>query len=235
MIGIYKVENKINKKVYIGQSVNIKNRWESHKNNHNNANLKDFNTKFYKALRKYGIDNFSFEIVEECSKEKLDEREIYWIRYFDSFKNGYNSTIGGQIGNTIEENHPMTDLTNLQILELKKELKESKISEYELAKKYSISQSEISNINRGKRWSTIGDYSYPIRKLNQTGERNPRAIFTNEEVLEIRKQYVTLSGRKVYEKYKDRCSYTAFERILLGKTYTDVPIYKKSLKKWISL
>ena len=65
MIGIYKLTNKINNKVYIGQSINIENRFQQHKNNCLNENLKDYNTKFYRALRKYGVENFTFEIIEE--------------------------------------------------------------------------------------------------------------------------------------------------------------------------
>lgn len=46
-------------------------------------------------MNKYGISNFTFEIIEECDKQSLNEREIYWIEYYDSFHNGYNMTIGG--------------------------------------------------------------------------------------------------------------------------------------------
>lgn len=55
-------------------------------------------TKFYNALRKYGYKNFTFEVIEECSNDPaiLDERERYWIEFYDSYKNGYNSTLGGR-------------------------------------------------------------------------------------------------------------------------------------------
>ena len=46
-------------------------------------------------MRKYGIENFSFELIEECTQDELDDKEQYWIKYYDSFKNGYNNTIGG--------------------------------------------------------------------------------------------------------------------------------------------
>ena len=46
-------------------------------------------------MRKYGIENFTFSVIEECSQEQLNEREIYWIEYYDTYKNGYNSTLGG--------------------------------------------------------------------------------------------------------------------------------------------
>ena len=49
----------------------------------------------HKAIHKYGIENFEFSIVEECDKSLLDDRECYWIRFYDSYNNGYNATIGG--------------------------------------------------------------------------------------------------------------------------------------------
>lgn len=95
MIGIYKIENKINHHIYIGQSSNIYERWTNHKWV---ANKGKDNTTLYQALRKYGIENFSFEIIEECSLEELNEKEIYWISYYDSYNNGYNESPGGELG-----------------------------------------------------------------------------------------------------------------------------------------
>ena len=54
-----------------------------------------YNYLLSRAFRKYGIENFSFEILEECSKEDLDDREIYYISKYDSYFNGYNQTTGG--------------------------------------------------------------------------------------------------------------------------------------------
>lgn len=93
MIGIYKFTNKLTGQSYIGQSIHIERRYQEHLLE---ANDNRKNTKWYQALRKYGIDNFTFEILEECLPEELNEKEVYWISFYDSFNNGYNSTPGGQ-------------------------------------------------------------------------------------------------------------------------------------------
>lgn len=90
--GIYKITNKLNGKCYIGQSVDIYNRWHEHKY----ADCKD--SVIHRAIKKYGKDNFSFEILEKIPREELNEREIYWIKYYDSYNNGYNLTLGGDTG-----------------------------------------------------------------------------------------------------------------------------------------
>lgn len=90
---IYKIINRINNKVYIGQTkYTIEHRW----NQHLRAYREGRQYSLYKAIHKYGLENFSIEQLEEVSVDKLDEREIFWIAKYDSFKNGYNMTIGGQ-------------------------------------------------------------------------------------------------------------------------------------------
>ena len=67
--GIYKITNLINGHIYIGQSINIERRFREHKNG--SELIVD------KAIKKYGVENFSFDIIEECSECMLDERERY--------------------------------------------------------------------------------------------------------------------------------------------------------------
>lgn len=99
MIGyIYKVTNKINGKIYIGQTIqSVKDRWYRHcgKSGISKAEL---NTHFKRAILKYGKENFTIETIEVCDSTKLNDREKFYISYYNSYINGYNSTIGGQGG-----------------------------------------------------------------------------------------------------------------------------------------
>ena len=90
---IYKITNRVNNKVYIGQThFTIEHRFKQHIKN---FNIEHRQQPLYKAFAKYGLDNFYVEKVEEVECDKLNEREMYWIAYYDSFKNGYNATLGG--------------------------------------------------------------------------------------------------------------------------------------------
>ena len=94
MAYIYKIWNDINNKVYIGKTNrSLKTRFHEHcrdskKENRNNRPL-------YKAMNKYGVENFHIEELEETSRELSSKRECYWIGYYNSFHNGYNATKGG--------------------------------------------------------------------------------------------------------------------------------------------
>lgn len=88
---IYKITNKENGKMYIGQTINsIEDRWHRHCSDAMN-NILD--THFARAIRLYGIDNFSYEIIDTAStQEELTAKEQYWIRYYNSVNEGYNET-----------------------------------------------------------------------------------------------------------------------------------------------
>ena len=94
MIGIYKFTSKITGLSYIGQSIHILTRYDQHLSEAQNISRK--NDKWHKALREQGIENFDFEILEECHPAELNMKEIEWIAKYDSYHNGYNSTPGGQ-------------------------------------------------------------------------------------------------------------------------------------------
>ena len=106
MFTVYKITNKINNKCYIGSSIKVQKRWYQHINAACNPNNPHYDYPLYRAFRKYGIKNFSFEIIKDdfnSSKEMIDyEKEM--IIFFDSYNNGYNQTI---ITNQVEflQNH----------------------------------------------------------------------------------------------------------------------------------
>ena len=156
MIGIYKITNLINNKSYIGQSVDINRRFRSHKS----YPFEKSNYPLYRAFKKYGIDNFSFEILEECPIEELNEKEIYYINYYDTYNNGYNQTTGGQ-GNSNNIVKLSCEDVNI-IYDL---LLYSSISQKEIAQMFQVGNDTISEINQGK--TRINPkLSYPLR-VNQ--------------------------------------------------------------------
>ena len=99
IIGIYKITNKINGSMYIGQSVDCLRRIREHF--YKAFYLKkeeNINKKFYKAIRSFGKENFTWEIIEECQENELLKREEYWIKKYNTYYNEshYNDTIGGE-------------------------------------------------------------------------------------------------------------------------------------------
>lgn len=98
MAYIYKIINDINDKVYIGQTKGtIENRFKSHC-----YAVKHRNFPLYLAMRKYGIEHFSIQEVEKCNEEDLNDREKFWIKYYDSYNNGYNASLGGDCSNIVK-------------------------------------------------------------------------------------------------------------------------------------
>jgi membrane-associated HD superfamily phosphohydrolase len=91
--GIYKITNITNEKVYVGRTVNFKKRWIEHIKR--GCNIDRISGKIYDAMFSEGIENFSFEIVEVCSKEEQAEKEKYWINFYKAMEYGYNSKAGG--------------------------------------------------------------------------------------------------------------------------------------------
>lgn len=93
---IYQIKNTINNKLYIGMTTrDIETRKSEHRKSFNNSNLRMYDFKLYRAMRKYGFENFEFSTVEECPDIELKTRERYYISLYDTVANGYNEAIGG--------------------------------------------------------------------------------------------------------------------------------------------
>lgn len=116
---VYKITNKVNGKCYVGQTVKkINERFCEHMGKHS----QEKDTKFYRAVRKYGRENFYVELLDTAnSQEELNEKEFYWIQKLNTVKNGYNSlNLKGKCGGDTLTNHP-----NLQ--EIRKHLSQQKL------------------------------------------------------------------------------------------------------------
>ena len=89
---IYRYVNTINNKCYVGQTSNPKKRREQHKS----AALTELKkSAFYDAVREFGLEKFRYEVLEIVDIDKRNDREKYWIQYYDSYNKGYNQTVGG--------------------------------------------------------------------------------------------------------------------------------------------
>ena len=162
--GIYMIENKINHHKYIGLSKNIERRWKEHINKSKHSLKKDDMDKaLYKAIRKYGEENFIFTILEECEEKELKEREKFWIEYYNTYKNrkDYNETPGGDcsgINNVhVGEEHGMALLTEEEVRFCRIQYANGKRCK-EIYLKYfkdKISYSGFSRMWHGKTWKHV--------------------------------------------------------------------------------
>ena len=157
---IYKITNKINDKKYIGQTVNYEERIRHHKQVPFRPNSKEKHKPLYKAIKKYGLDNFSFEIIDYADNmEELNEKEIYWINFYDSRVDnggGYNLDLGGKNG-------------------LKSEFTKNKIREAQLGDKcwnYGMRGSASHNAKRVKNITTGQEYDSLVEcAITEFGDR----------------------------------------------------------------
>ncbi len=194
--GIYKIENKINHKVYIGQSVDIYTRWYNHK--HDLLNGVHYNSHLQKSWNKYGEENFNFSVIEKCSQDSLDTLEIKYISDYKSYDSdfGYNLSFGGSGGGvpTSEtrqklsavnsgKNNPMYGKHHSE--DTKEKIRQKKIGNQnamygksgKLSPSYGRKHTEeelekIRNANKNKRMSE--DAKAKIRAA-KSGENNPRS------------------------------------------------------------
>ena len=107
MIGIYKITNKDNGKVYIGQSNDIQRRFLEHKRKRS-VTIDDY-------INVLGVEHFDFEVLEECSLEELDKKEEGYIKLYNSAKDGYNILYGG-ISNSRGESNGRAILTKDEVI-----------------------------------------------------------------------------------------------------------------------
>ncbi len=179
---IYKITNKVNGKSYIGQTrYTVEFRWKQHQ-------FKKDNCHFHNAIKKYGVDNFTVEILEECEFKDLDSREMFYIAKYDTFNNGYNSTIGGDGRRKIISDNQYDEI---------KELYLSGFSGYKISKLYDVDKATILKI---------------LHSMN-VKIRNNNLNINHQEFLELKRDYeIGYSLRELSKRYD--CSPTGLKEFL---------------------
>lgn len=229
MIGIYKITNKLNNHSYIGLSTKVEERWKYHQSPYNQQ--RESYKSLYKAFEKYGIENFTFEILEECSIQELGEKEKYYIAKYDTYKNGYNMTTGGE--DNIGSAHPNHKLTDEDIINIRTRYNnlERRKEVYELYKDR-IGESGFGKIWKGESWQHIMPEVYtPENKefhLHNTGNKgssNGRSRLTEDDVRAIRIRRKNGEQLKnVYEDYKDKLTKGSFTNVWSYQNWKDIVV-----------
>lgn len=202
-----------------------------------------YNTKFHTALREYGIDKFTFEVLitltpEEYTRQKLNELEVYYIDFFNSYGNGYNMTKGGDysinpVGLSGSKNGRA--LVNEQDVEYIRECYNAKIPFKTVYAEYQdkISKRGFQNIWWFKHWKNIHpEYHTEENKKwhSHEAKANPTEVASNnkrkfsaEQVVEMRKMYENGYTVKQIQKIKSlNIGYGTLYNIIKGNTYKDV-------------
>lgn len=188
---IYEYVNKINGKRYIGQTNDIENRKRGHKSAAYNKKDHCYNLPFYKAIRKYGLENFDFYILEaDLTNEQANEREQFWIKNKKTLisENGYNIALGGG-------GYKRDKLNWEERIKLSKKFSEEEI--FDIQKRlikgedyqdildfYSprLKKTFLSNINNGYNFKNL-EFDYPLKKKSAFNNGK----FTKEQIREIKK------------------------------------------------
>lgn len=154
---IYKITNKINNKIYIGQSINPEQRFLAHCYKHT-----EYKSLINNAINKYGKDNFELEIIGWF--EDYNDKEKYYIQFYRSLAPyGYNIAKGGEEPPTANgENNNFAKITNKEAECIKKDLLDWTIPRKQIIKKYHATNDIIRHINEGSSWydETL---NYPLR------------------------------------------------------------------------
>lgn len=215
MIGIYIITNEINHKVYIGQVGKGKNTINKRLNQHYNylKNNKHSNDHLQYSWNKYGEENFTFDILEECKIEKLDNKEEYWISYYKSNKPnyGYNKDTGGSKGIPNQQARQKMSEKKKGNTNAKDSIRDKSYREKQrhshLGKKLSNeTRQKISDSLKGiQRGPMSAEQKQKLSELNKgknTGPNNYRWIETTEEMIKDVKNGMTRA--KFNEKYGTR-------------------------------
>lgn len=236
---IYKITNLVNNKVYIGlTTTSLQKRWNVHK-----CISKQKNSHLYNAIRKYGIHNFSIEQIDSTSDfKKLGELERYYIALYDSQnpEKGYNITAGGE-SNQLDAN-PRAKLSLNEVIQIRRLYASCAIGCKDCWKIFSdkISYSAFEKIYEGQTWTSVMPevYNEENKTLHKKfyankGETNGNSLYTDDEVLEIRKYYTSHTLEDTFNKFGEKSKSIKSFRNLIDKGYKNIPVYNKCKRNWL--
>lgn len=236
MIGIYKITEKNNPTMfYIGKSNDIERRFYEHKY----KTYEQSRIPFDGYIKEKGIDAFNYEILEECLVEELNQKEKYWTDKLQATSSG--NIFDGGLRDVVGNNNPNAKLTedDVKIIRIAYNNHQKQKEVYEQFKD-KITFGSFQRVWQGKSWGHImpevfteDNKQYYIYEQSK-GSNSKQAKFTDDEILTMRKRYVNESAKKIYIDYKDKISFQAFQQILWGRYYDNLPIYKKKEKQWIN-
>lgn len=202
--GVYKIENLINGKVYIGSSNDVESRLkrhfrELHKGVHPNNHLQ-------RSFNKYGPECFLFEPIERLSDSDFDDQLAHEQHYIDKYLNKwddcYNLTKFSTAISLKGEDNPMAKITDDIVVAIKTDLLNG-LTGVQVSKKYGVNRSTVSNIKSGKCWGhVIVDNEHVLSTIivnkSCVGEKSYRTSLSNETVIEIKKMLIDIKSiRKV--------------------------------------
>lgn len=241
MIGIYKYQNKINGKIYIGQSVNIQARQYGHKSSAFNPKANDYESQFHQAIRKYGWDNFDFEIIaelkpEEYTKETLNKLEIFFIKYYDSYHNGYNATEGGD-GKKEGQKGELNGRAKLTLEDVVyiRECYNAHIPFKQIYEQYKdkITKRGFQKVWWFETWKDVFPeyhteenrywHSHQAKSNSSEIASNNKRCFTEEQIRLMRKDYDNgMTPKQVWLKYAPDRAWSTVYNVLIRQTYKDI-------------
>lgn len=199
-----------NKIVYVGQTNNLDYRHKQHiKYDPYNPNNREYNYPLSRGIRKYGEDEYELIILEDdLLQSQLNEREIYWIKFYDTYFNGYNQSTGGS--------NPVKPIFDDKLIDLVIEmLKDYENSYQDICDKTGLSITHVYNINTGNRRKR-DNIQYPIRPKNVVGTRGLK--FTPQQNIEIHN--LLLNTHKEFKEIAElyHCDSATISRINRGAT-----------------
>ncbi|MEE1084316.1 MAG: GIY-YIG nuclease family protein [Paludibacteraceae bacterium] len=236
MCGIYKITNKINGKIYIGQAKNICARWNEHyllSRNEDLTHIQNDTSLIHRAIRKHHIENFTFEVLTLCDKDSLNEEEQYFISYYDSLvPKGYNILGGGNKGPEMHgEDNPNAKLTAEMVHEIRERYKN-----IETYRDVYASYQNIVSINTfhdvwiGKTWKHVhmDVYTEENKKKQRNNydkvkSHNHCQVLNDEDILNIRNlKNDGFSRAFVYNTYYKHININTFSDVWYNRTFQHI-------------